>query len=183
MKIAPIIILFLLTIPFAFAEESCGLTNLGNCLVDNSSSAANPGVTYPGYAYLLTRPVNTITGTFYTGIKFLNQSNTDNLGNPVCEEFFLDGTVLKELKTDSPYAAVGDENAVPLSSLRIDISSIKFGIDGLNGNASAGQPVGDQDASLVSFQPRVTILMQVKIGGDPLTTIQTTVSQRNLNAQ
>ena len=159
----------------------------GNCLVDNSSLSPYPDIIYPGYNYLLTRPVNGV----FTGIKFLNQSNTDNLGYPICQEFYLDmsGTphILKELKTTWPYAKVGDENSVPLSSQKLNINFIKFGIDGSDGSfGGVDHPIGDQDPDYIFFQPRITILMNIQIQGDsqnPTRTIQTTVSQRNLNAQ
>ncbi len=162
----------------------------GNCLVDNSSLSPNPETYYSGYTYLLTRPVTISGASFFTGIKFLNQSNTDNSGVPVCQEFYLDTSstpyILKELKTYSPYAKVGDENAVALTSKELNINSIRFGIDGFNGIYGAGYPIDDQDTGLEYFQPRVTVTMQIQIPGDsqePTRTIQTTVSQRNLNAQ
>ena len=163
----------------------------GDCLVDNSALSPDPQKIYPGYSYLLTRPVTDSNGvTFYTGIKFLNQSNTDNLQRPACQEFYLDRTsspyVLKEIKTFYPYTKVGDEYAVALTSKKLNIKSIRFGIDGTNGSSGAGLPIGDQDTDFESFQPRVSIAMSIQIEADPkqpTRIIQTTVSQRNLNAQ
>jgi prepilin-type N-terminal cleavage/methylation domain-containing protein len=153
----------------------------GNCL----------GIDYVGYSYLLTRPVTVGANTFFTGIKFLNQSDTDNLGVPKCEEFFLENAipgnsstplVLKEIRTDSPYTIPG--STVPLSSQKLIINSIRFGIDGFYGKNVAGSPVGDQDIGFASFQPRITIVLNIQIQGDtqqPTRIMQTTVSQRNLN--
>lgn len=167
----------------------------GNCLIDTSPSSPNPLQNYPGYNFLLTRPG---ADGFFTGVKFLNQSDTDYLGRPICQEFFLDNAisgdlsaplVVKELKNSWPYSKIGDEKAVALSSDKLLINKIRFGIDGYNGKFAAGYPVGDQqnsDPDLTSFQPRITILLNINIKGDtenPIRIIQTSVSQRNLNAQ
>jgi len=141
-----------------------------------------------GYIYLLTR-YNTSTALF-RGIKFLNQSEVDSSGNPVCQEFFLAGAgtpadpyVLKELKNSN-----NNDNAVPLTSSNLQISNylIRFGINGSTGgtlysdSCQSTVQCGASDVDL--FQPRVTILLNIKIPGEKLTrTIQTSVSQRNFN--
>jgi len=161
-----------------------------------------------GYIYLLTR-YNTNTG-FFTGIKFLNQSD-DN----ACQEFYLDvasltdpSLVLWEMNTNN------GSSPVALTPTNLQINSVRFSIDGSDG--SANEPslsqnclpsqCGTSDTDTV--QPRVTILLNVTIPGDnqsvgascsadtcpsgeacdmsihkcsPTRVIQTTVSQRNLN--
>lgn len=137
------------------------------------------GADYSEYSYLLTRPEN----GFYTGIKFLNQSNVGTLGEPLCQEFYLDTA------TNILYSKIGNDNAAAITSSKLKINSIKFGIDGYNGKFASGFPVGDQsddNPDITLFQPRVTIVMNVQIQGDtqqPTRTIQTTVSQRNINEQ
>jgi len=72
----------------------------------------------------------------------------------------------------------------------MQINYVRFGIDGSNGNVGSPNPTGDQDniggIDYSYFQPRVSIVMSIKIPGDnqePTRTIQTTVSQRNLNVK
>jgi type II secretory pathway pseudopilin PulG len=146
----------------------------GNCLIDNSPTSPFPGKSYPGYNYLLTRPFTTGPAAgFFTGIKFFNQS--DN----ICQEFYWDTTqgVLEEVR--------GSASPIALTPSSMQINSIKFSINGTGGCYGGGTcPFGDQDLSVVNLQPRITMLLNVKISGDsqePNRTIQTTVSQRNLN--
>ena len=192
---------------------------LGNCLVDVSMPSRE---THPGYSYLLTRQVTDGANTYYTGIKFLNQSNLDSLGKPICQEFYLDNSdlshpVLTEIKIDSPYETTEYAKATitPLSSQTLGIRFIKFGLDGTNGSSAAGKISGDQDSFALGtdytiYQPRVSIALKVKLQGGSQNvkhcdldsdcssglvcdlpknicvatrTIQTTVSQRNLNAK
>lgn len=134
-----------------------------------------------GYIYLLTRPD---TKGFYRGIKFINQSAED-----ACMEFFLDNAVpddtgtplvLKELK-NSPDI----DDAVPLTPGSFQIESLRFGINGTNG-CFGGEicPGGAKQED--GIQPRVTILLAIKISQNPegpARIIQTTVSQRNLNVE
>jgi len=136
----------------------------GTCLVDHA-----------GYQYLLTRPV----GGFFTGIKFLNQSYTDTENNPICQEFYFDSAtgVLKELINNNP-----DTSAVDLTSPKMKIESVRFAVNEFGGAISSAVGTSNKDGT----QPRVTILLQVKVPGDnqePVRTIQTTVSQRNLNTR
>ena len=131
------------------------------CLVDSS------GVSYPGYNYLLTRPVKEV----YTGIKFINQSD-----NNVCQEFYLDNSdianpVLKEIKNNS--------QPVALTSDRLMINAIRFSINGRNG--STGGITDDNN-----IQPRVTIFLDIQAKGgsnQSAKKIQTTISQRDLNIE
>jgi len=144
--------------------------DVGNCLVDEY------GTSYPGYIYLLTRPIS----GFYTDIKFLNQSDLDALGNPVCQEFYLDSSgstpVLKETKNGIPL------DGTPLTSEKLNINSIRFGINGNNGCYGAGCVNGASKED--SSQPRITIILDVQVkAGSPAIKIQTTVSQRNLNVK
>jgi len=185
----------------SYAEEHMSKA-LRMATVDKSGSCL--GEDYAGYNYLLTRP----DGGFYTGIKFINQSYTDTpSGPPICQEFFFDAEnrVLKELRDNN-----SDGYAVDLTSSRMQIVSVRFALDESGGSSSASSRIGisnseeDQD-----IQPRVTILLQVKIPGDSQSagnacnsaadctadgvcdlstnkcvatrTIQTTVSQRSLN--
>jgi len=173
---------------------------VGTCLVDNSASSSHPGQYYQGYNYLLTRP--DIKSDFYTGIKFINLSDNNS-----CQEFYLDNfihgdfstpLVLKELKATvctsdqecntgrtcvNNYCTTNDNDAVALTSSSMKINFIRFGIDGTNG-CYGGCPVGDQVSSIAYLQPRITMVLNVTIAGDSQAgsrTIQTTVSQRNLN--
>lgn len=141
----------------------------------------------PGYVYLLTN--RDPTSGFYRGIRFLNPSDNDN-----CWEFFLDNythgdsntpLVLKELKNSNDYT-----KAVPLTpaSLQFDPTNpIRFSINGSDGSPSSlgcSDPNQCGSSNVDSVQPRVTILLNVKIAGDinePQRIIQTTVSLRNLN--
>lgn len=167
---------------------------------EQDSSGDCLGANNTGYIYLLTR-YDTILQTF-RGIKFLNQPDTDSSGNPVCQEFFIDNItpdgetplslndsnnplVLKELKN-----SVDDSKAVPLTPSSLQINFARFSVNGLNGSAVGQGCTGNHNqcgASRVDAgQPRVTMLLNVKIAGDdqePNRTIQTTVSQRNLNAK
>ena len=161
---------------------------VGTCLVDNSISSPHPGQYYQGYDYLLTRPdINCDSSVdpecgFYTGIKFINLSD-----NNACEEFYLDMSttpyVLKELKSVDSNNDNDDSHAVALTSSKMKINFIRFGIDGTNG-CYGGCPVGDQNSNVAYLQPRITTLLNVIIQGDSQAgarTIQTTISQRNLN--
>ncbi len=133
-------------------KDTIGDVTQGGCL----------GVDYAGYNYMLTRPVN----GFYTGIKFINSSDND-----ACQEFFLDGYVLKEIKNGSPSAGVA------VTSEKLKINSIRFVING------DGRIENFVDAP--GIQPRVAIFLDIQVAGDtqqPAKKIQTTVSQRNINA-
>lgn len=144
------------------------------------------GINNMGYVYLLTRYDQSLG--LFRGIKFVNQSDVDSLGNPACQEFFLDNTtdpsrpVLKELK-NSNY----DGDAVALNSSDLQINSVRFSVNGSDGSGLGCSELDRCGASeLDSVQPRVTILLDVKISADnqePDRIIQTTVSQRNLNAR
>jgi len=147
------------------ALRMAGKDLTGDCLKDDF------GTMYPGYNYLLTRPVNGV----YTGIKFINRSN-----NNACQEFYLDNTdpgnsVLKEIKNGLPATGVA------LTSDKFMINSIRFGINGDNGLTTGTiGAAGDN-----GIQPRVTIYLDIQVKGDDgqVKKIQTTVSQRNLNVQ
>jgi len=121
-----------------------------------------------GYIYSLTH-YDIGSGT-YKGIKFINGSEND-----ICQEFFWDSadSILKETKNGAP---------VPLTSSTLQINSVRFAINGSATGCGGSTPCGASNADFV--QPRVTILLNVKVPGDsknPTRTIQTTVSQRNLN--
>jgi len=118
-----------------------------------------------GYIYHLTRPVS----GFYTGIKFINQSNND-----ATQEFFLENGVLKEI--------INDSTPVPLTPESMDITKLRFGINGADG--CAGIEICPDGATGQDKQPRVTLLFSVKVAGSEdqtAKTIQTTISQRNIN--
>jgi prepilin-type N-terminal cleavage/methylation domain-containing protein len=151
--------------------------------VDTTGACLGQG--YTNYNYRLT---NRQVGSFYTGIKFLNQSNIVS-GYPLCQEFYLDTTtgVLEEVKTPYPYIVQG--SPIALTSQKLTVSSIRFGIDGTAG-CYGNCPDGDQSTiggtNFSSFQPRITIVMRVKVAGlgqYPTNTLETTVSQRNISAQ
>lgn len=138
-----------------------------NCLLDSQ------GVPLSGFIYLLTR--YDINSGLYKGIKFINQSDTDLSGNPTCQEFFwdADGLLKEEKNNGSPVA---------LMSSNLKINSIKFAINGSDGSGRycpAPSQCGASDKDAV--QPRVTIFFNINIPGQAARTIQTTVSQRNLN--
>lgn len=161
----------------AETDENClRYTDINGQLSDDS---------HPGFIYLLTRYDQ--TAAIFRGIKFLNQSGGDT-GVAVCQEFFLDGEgitadpyILKEIKENG--------EAVALTSTSLQINFVKFSINGSDGSAfvSASCTSTICGASNDDLnQPRVTILLNMKIAGDnqePARTIQTTVSQRNLNVK
>jgi hypothetical protein len=125
---------------------------------------------------MLTLP-DTSTG-FYRGIRFLNASNTNASGESICQEFFLDDdNVLKEIKSSDRNADILISHAVPITSEKIEIISIKFAI---NGDSATDYASSDDSA-----QPSLTIFLEAKIAGDdrPAKKIQTTISQRNLNIE
>lgn len=140
-----------------------------------------------GYIYLLTHYDS--ASDVYKGIKFLNQLETDVLGNPTCQEFFLDETsdpgnpVLKEIKSGGPPVAL------TLISLQIGPDNpVRFALNGTDGTAAGMGCLGAINqcaaSNTDSLQPRVVLLLNVKISGVddyPTKTIQTTVSQRGLN--
>lgn len=127
-----------------------------------------------GTDYVLTRSNG---GGYYRGIKFINASDND-----ACYEFFLDDdNILKELKNN-----LIDSSAVPLISDKFEINSIRFGIDGHNGCYGTVDICPDGASLGSGYQPRVTIALDIKVKGSedsPSQKIQTTISQRNLNAQ
>jgi len=146
----------------------------GDCLIEED------GTRHIGYIYLLTRP-NIGLGA-YTGIKFLNQSDLDGSGNPVCQEFYLDYSgstpILKEIKTKNGIVS----ESIPLTSEKLDINSIRFGINGSNGCYGASCVNGAKGEDVI--QPRVTIILDIQVrDSQPTMKIQTTVSQRNLNVE
>jgi len=128
---------------------------------------------FSGYVYLFTKPI----GENYTGIKFINQSNND-----ACQEFYLDSTgengVVKELQNQ-----VDKDYSTALTSNQFNVDYLKFGVNGnigLAGGESHGASENDTQ------QPRVTVIMGFQLPEDtsqPEIKIQTTVSQRNLNAK
>lgn len=139
-----------------------------NCLIDSE------GHDHPGYIYLLTHPHP--NGQSYKGIKFINQSGISASSDPICEEFFLDTDgVLKERQ------GVGIPTPVALTPANLQIDSVIFLING-SSDSYVEQCIGTDPC----VQPRVTMIMKVKIAGDdkePWRTIQTTLSQRNLNVK
>ena len=158
----------------------------GNCL----------GADNKGYIYLLTR--NDSDSSLFRGIKFLNQSDE------ICQEFFIDNVtpdrttplilndstnpvVLKELKGLDGLSDSSDIDAVPLTSASLKINFIRFSVNGSNGSStSCGSSSQCGASNKDTVQPRVTIVFNINVAGDtnePIRTIQTTVSQRNLNAK
>jgi type II secretory pathway pseudopilin PulG len=170
-----------------------------NCLQDTTISDEY----HPGFVYLLTRyDVN--FGT-YKGIKFLNQSDNGTNGQPpACQEFFWDDEdgSIKEIKNGS--------SPVQLTSSDLRIKEAKFVVNGVVDQTSCSSPCGASWCTGGScLQPRVTILLKFFVIADTaasptpcaddsycsagygcyegacrlLRSFQTTVSQRNLNAQ
>lgn len=152
------------------ALRMAGKDLTGECLAGNS-----------GYNYLLTH--KNLSSGFYEGIKFINQSDINKVtGLPICHEFSLDTSdpenpILKEKKDGLP------SGGIALTSDRLFINSIRFGINGeidFTNEDNIGAP-GDN-----GIQPRITIFLDIKIQGDSNQSskkIQTTVSQRDLNVQ
>lgn len=118
-----------------------------------------------GYTYKL----QNFSDGAWQSIKFINQSD-----NNTCQEFFLDGSVLKERKNGA--------DPVQVTGANLKINSLKFSI---NGNEPSDQSCEFAPSeSCGTGQPRVTILLDIKSQGDenqPETRVQTTVSQRDLN--
>jgi len=145
----------------------------GICLL-YTDSGGEITQTFPGYIYLYTRPEQGTTQ--YTGIKFINQSNSD-----ACQEFFIaenggPNKVIKELKN-----SVNDNSATLLTAAKYNIDYFKYSINGGSGLGSDGINGASEDDGR---QPRVTMIMGFEVPGDsnqPQIKIQTTVSQRNLN--
>jgi type II secretory pathway pseudopilin PulG len=137
-------------------------------------ATSSDGCIPDGYIYQLTKP-DVQTG-YYTGIKFINAS-----ADGVCQEFFFDEDgILKELKDSTNI-----NDAVPLTSEKVQMDMVRFSINGTSGCYNpTGSDCPDSAQRIDGIQPRVTILMTVKIAGEtqePVRTLQTTVSQRNLN--
>ena len=140
-----------------------------------------------GHIYLLTR----VNAGIYRGIKFINQSDSN-----ACQEFFLAGAgttanpyILKELKNST-----NESSAVELTSSSTQINFVRFSVNGLDGSVAGqgctGGPGQCGASNKDAAQPRVTVLLNIKITGDSQDdprgtprTIQTTVSQRNLNVK
>lgn len=130
---------------------------------------------YCGYNYQLTNQ-DTLSGA-YLGIRFINQSDND-----ACQEFYLDNTLADPVLKVKNIPSEG----VPLTSDKFQINSIRFGINGRNGLAGSPDEVHD-DACVngLCIQPRITIFLDIDATGDdkPSKKFQTTISQRNVNAQ
>ncbi len=177
-----------------------GLEATNNCLVDSSNS--NSELT--GYTYLFTN--YDVSSSLFRGIRFLNQSDHDNLGNALCQEFFVEPNnntqpvsatnplVIKETKYMGGYGDVTDAKTNNLTPAGLTINSVRFSLNGSDGSASncGGKTTScgtcDNNSNCPAFyadpQPRVTILMDVQIPQDslePERVFETTVSQRNLN--
>lgn len=141
----------------------------GGCLTEGV-------VSYPGYTYLLTRAD---PGGFYRGIKFINQSD-----NNACQEFYLDNAVQGD--TSTPLVLKEIKNGVPiegalLTSEKFNIEALRFGINGHDG--CYGEPVKCPQTEGGNNQPRITILLNIRMDAQSVKKFQTTVSQRNLNTQ
>ena len=124
----------------------------------------------------------------------MNQSGASSDDDPICQEFFVDNTdaqhpVLKEVRNN------GSPVALTSTNTQIDLTNpVRFAINGTDGSVS-GMGCSDpnqcgimQCGNLADqcLQPRVTVLLNVKIAGDsenPVRTIQTTVSRRTLNVR
>lgn len=146
---------------------------------------------------------------FFTGIKFINQSD-----DGACQEFFLDAT---NPLHPALMSKRNDADAVAITSSGLQINSVRFSVNGSNGGTFTIPTNFTCTSSLCGatnidgIQPRVTILLNVIIPGSTsgigtsctsdtncfnggvcdlsvhkcvgTRTIQTTVSQRNLNVE
>ncbi|MCX6719977.1 MAG: type II secretion system protein [Candidatus Staskawiczbacteria bacterium] len=145
------------------------------CLVDHSSPN---GSNHQGYMYLLTR---FDSSQIFRGIKFIEPFDD---GTYKCIEFFFD-------TTDSTLKEIVDNNdAIALTPAGLELVDVRFSVNGSDGTAEACGDVNNCGATVAdAIQPRVTLILSVKIPGDigdgkELTRVfQTTVSQRNLNAK
>ena len=180
------------------------------CLVDNSSTSPNTGA-HQNYNYLLTRP-DPVSG-FFTGIKFINSSDNavcdefylDTTTNVLKE--------IKSLNSSSDdnveHAVPLTSSSMKINYVRFGID----GTDGESNNTSipTGDQDTVNGVDFSYFQPRVTIVMSIGIPDEsqgagrtcivdtdcfpgqvcdlsdykclPTRTIQTTISQRNLNTR
>ncbi|HCC60073.1 MAG: hypothetical protein A2439_03610 [Candidatus Staskawiczbacteria bacterium RIFOXYC2_FULL_37_17] len=135
--------------------------------------------------YVLTRYEN--DPGIYTGIRFLNASNVNGDGDPICQEFLFDGNptdgyILKEIKSTGSFADINIDHAVALTSEKIKITNPRFKINASNDSVFVFGTNGTDPG----HQPRVTILMTFKaLGGSEQMErkVQTTVSARNLNIE
>lgn len=99
-------------------------------------------------------------------IRFINDDNK-------CQEFFLDGTTLKErISTDDN--AVNFGTPLPLTPPDIEVVSFRVNL------------IGEDQVDVPRTQPRVTFFLEVKRAGPrpgllPSVKIQTTVTQRGLD--
>ena len=166
-----------------------------DCLIDRATQGSG---NHTDYMYLLTRPVTRSGEIYFTGIKFINQSDDNS-----CQEFFLAGAgttadpyILRATRSSvsgGTYPVVPDLDAAltPATLQFDDANPIIFSVNGSDGTPQAsvcpdGAPLNCgaklNTASVFQPQPRVTILMNVKISGDnQVRSIQTSVSRRNLN--
>ncbi len=157
--------------------------DLDGVCIDNSGLTGDNS----GYIYLLTEPDAT-DDNFFKGIRFFNQSTLE------CQEFFLENGILKELRGANGEAVLEenrDAEKIAITSLNLEISNIRFAINGKPGKVNDSY-LCKEDADICGatnkmlLQPMVTIILEIKVPEDPespLRTIQTTVSQRNLNVK
>ena len=96
-------------------------------------------------------------------ISFLSFDPVNN--RYICREFLLEDNIIKlRISTDETSISLGD--AVPLTSSDVNVSNLRFSI------------TGDDEVN----QPRVTTAMTMsKLNSSMELTVQTTVSQRQLN--
>lgn len=138
--------------------------DVGDCIEDTSGNA--------GYNFILTHYDLVLQA--YTGIKFINQSDTDSLGREACQEFYLDADgVLKESKK---YSVTDAGTPIAITSTKLEVNSLVFAIN--------GDKTLEGSRDIDGVQPRVTIFMDIGVLGEnsqSIGKIQTTVSQRNLN--
>ena len=139
-----------------------------------------------GYIYLFTR-YDVATQTF-KGVKFINQSNLDASGEPICQEFFIDHENPSDASTPLVVKEIKDGvGPTDITSPDLTINYMKLAVKGSdgtdNGCASTDQCGAYQ---LDDVQPRITMLLNVEMpnNGSPQTKVfQTTVSQRNLKVK
>jgi len=175
----------------------------GDCLKNSIT-----GIKYPGYIYLLTRYDSTAGVEIFRGIKFINQSDSNK-----CQEFWFDSNsgVLKELKqsvNDGDSVALTSSN-LQINDVRFSINGSSGSLFASPSCLNDPNKCGASEAD--GIQPRVTITLNVSILDAnqasknncgpgtacpvgqacylsigkcmPTTTIQTTVSRRNLNVK
>ena len=111
-----------------------------------------------------------------TRIRFLDRGASDNDANKRCREIFLeDGQIKEKIAADAQEGSL-PPSGVPLTSVNIEVTDMRFYEDG----AEQQSPAGVVD----NRQPRVTLFIEAKSAKAPTAAplrVQTTITQRVLD--